>query len=43
MERYGCDAAESFDILLDLAGREVTGVYMIAALMLQQRGMDART
>lgn len=39
MERYGCDAAESFDIMLDLAGRELSGVYTIAALILQQRGM----
>lgn len=39
MERHECDAAESFDILLDLAGRDIAGVYTIAALIVQQRGM----
>lgn len=37
MEQYGCDAAEAFDILLDLAGRDPAGIFTIAALMLQRR------
>lgn len=39
MEQNGCDAAEAFAILLDLAGGEVAVVYTIAAVVLQQRDM----
>lgn len=39
MELNGCDAAEAFDILLDLAGRDPAGVFTIAASMLQRYGM----
>lgn len=39
MEQYGCDATEAFDILVDLAGHDVTGVFTIAALMLHRRGL----
>ncbi len=37
MEQYGCDEAEAFDILVDLAGHDVNGVFTIAAQMLQRR------
>lgn len=39
MEQYGCNAAEAFEILFDLAGRNPAGVFTIAASMLQRYGM----